>query len=118
MDRQDIAGPTFSFSNTILAATVDGEYTELPYRILLEQPVELFQVRYGGFLIALTNTREEAEQHQKWHSRLMSNYGEHRLIQESIGSKQSRMAAGKAIEKALTELSLRSILPGTCEYCT
>ncbi|MFC1919780.1 tyrosine-type recombinase/integrase [Chloroflexota bacterium] len=116
-EDQIIVGPTIYFSDTIWAAAIDSIHSAR-YQIVREPPVELFQVRYGPFLIALTSTKEDADQFQKWHSKLMRECSELQLIQESIELKKQRESIGKAIDKALAKMSVSGYIPGVCEDCT
>lgn len=117
-ERLDNIGPTLSFSDTIWASSIDGVYRNLPYQITHEPLIGLYQIRYGGFLIAHTSTGKEANQYKKWHREFMRSYRKHPLVQESVELKKCRVAVGKAIEEALTEVSMSGYIPGICEYCT
>jgi len=116
-DKSITEGTTLSFSDTILTSVIDGVYRDLLYSYDQDQETGRHIAKYGGFNIALSVNRADAERYVKCHQELISKWKVDPLSLEIAELIRTREQITQQLEKQLVKIIVDRHVPGICEEC-
>jgi hypothetical protein len=78
---------------------------------------DLWQLRFGAYVIGVARSEETLETYKNWHKELRIRYAKHPLARDAAGKYQRLGETVQDIRQRLKEFSDMQNLPGHCHLC-